>query len=636
VIHAAWQEAITAVISFALLLAAILIWATSLAGVNLRPMNDLGLISVLPPGFFVAAGLLTCSFCLALRSRPVNNPMLLLHVGILILFLYGTPALVEQTPRIAVTWRHIGLIDYVMHNGRFLPKFDAYFNWPGYFALGAFVTQIAGLPSLISLAAWSNVFFNALYLAPLALIYRSTSRNARFVWVGLWFFYLTNWVGQDYFSPQGFDYFLYLALIAILLGWYRSKSVHALPIGMLRNWLRRMMPRAARLAEGYRNDELSMQSSPWQRVGLMAAAIAIYAAMVPSHQLTPFAALVCVGLLVVFNRITPKSLPILMAAMVLSWTSFMAVAYFTGHLNSILSTGGAIDQNVNRGVVDRLRGSPDHMLVVHARLAMTAAVGTLALAGLFRRLIAGYRDVSMALIAVAPVFLGIAQYGGEMFLRVYFFALPALAFFAAALFFPTREGSSVASYRLKLAAQNRRSARPVKLLPLVASPPCAAYDSSWRTPIALGLVSLALVGGFTLTRYGNERMDYFTPQEVQAVRYLYRVAPSGSQFLAPGISVPWQFEDYTSIKTRWIENRVVRNSDVTSLEQTMSKDPNGDYVIVTRSTAATLELYSGMSPDVLPRFEQALRDSGRFTIIYQNPDARIYMFINDPPSVGPR
>ncbi|HEX7101472.1 MAG TPA: hypothetical protein VF201_02400, partial [Nitrolancea sp.] len=454
--NAAGQAVITGVVPIALLLAAILIWATSLAGVSLRPMNDLGLISVLPPGFFLAAGLLTCSFCLALRSRPVNNPVLLLHVGILILFLYGTPALVEQTPRIAVTWRHIGLIDYVMHNGKLLPKFDAYFNWPGYFALGAFITQIAGLSSLVSLAAWSNVFFNALYLAPLGLIYRSTTRNARFVWLGLWFFYLTNWVGQDYFSPQGFDYFLYLALIAILLGWYRSKSVHVLPIGIIRIQFQRMLPRAARSLEGHRNDEVSMQSNPWQRVGLMAAVLVIYAAMIPSHQLTPFAALLGVGLLAIFNRITPKSLPIVMAAMVLSWTSFMAVAYFAGHLNSILGTVGAVDQNVQRGVVDRLRGSPDHMVVVHARVAMTAAVGALALAGVFRRLIAGYRDVSMVLLGVGPLFLGLAQYGGEMFLRVYFYALPALAFFAAALFFPTRARASVASYRVKIGPQRRR------------------------------------------------------------------------------------------------------------------------------------------------------------------------------------
>ncbi|HVX29373.1 MAG TPA: hypothetical protein VHA53_02750, partial [Nitrolancea sp.] len=408
------RRAASAVVSFGLPIAALLLWAISLPGFNLRAMNDLGLISVMPSAFIGAIVLLTCSFCLTLSDHPLRGPVLLLHIGILILILYGTPALIEATPRLSVTWRHLGLVDYVMHNGNVLPKFDAYFNWPGFFAFGAFVTQIAGLPSLISLAAWAHVVFNALYMAPLVMIYRSTTTDARVVWLGLWFFYLSNWVGQDYFSPQGFDYFLYLALLGILLGWFRHEKVHIIRLNAVRRWLQRVEPRMLWLIEGHRDDQVRQPTGPWQRVGLMAATITIYAAMVPSHQLTPFAVLLTVGLLVVFGRITPRGLPILMAAMVLSWTFFMAVAYFAGNLGALVSTIGAVDQNVQKGVVDRLRGSPDHLIVVRARLVMSAAVMTLAFGGFVRRLIAGYRDVSLALVVIAPAFLILAQYGGEM------------------------------------------------------------------------------------------------------------------------------------------------------------------------------------------------------------------------------
>lgn len=623
------RRAAGAILSFGMPIAAVLLWAISLPGFNLPAMNDFGLISVLPPAFIGAIVLLTCSFCLALGNYPLRGPVLLLHLGILILILYGTPALVEATPRLSVTWRHIGLIDYVMHNGNVLPKFDAYFNWPGFFAFGAFATQIAGLPSLISLAAWAHVFFNALYLAPMVMIYRSTTKDARVVWLGLWFFYLSNWVGQDYFSPQGFDYFLYLALLGILLGWFHSESGHVIPLNSIRMWLQRMAPRLFWLIEGNRDDQVKRLTSPWQRFGLMAAAIAIYAAMVPSHQLTPFAALLCVGLLVIFNRIKPHSLPILMAAMALSWTCFMAVAYFAGHLDALVATIGAVNQNVQRGVVDRLRGSPDHLLVVRARLVMSLAVIALAFGGTFRRLIAGYRDLSMALLVVAPAFLILAQYGGEMFLRVYFYALPGLAFFSAAFFFPTpplREREAILARsigRVRIVPLRVMMRRPAHLR--------GARNSSWFTTSAVALASLALMGGFFLTRYGNERMDYFTPQEVQAVRYLYEVAPPGSQFIAPGISEPWQFQGYTTYRTVWLENKVVRDANVSDLVQMMSKNSIGSYLLITRSAVATLELYAGITPETLARFEQAVESSGRFTIIYKNPDAKVYKFINSSP-----
>lgn len=44
-------------------------------------------------------------------------------------------------------------------------------------------------------------------------------------WTGIWFFALCGWVGQDYFSPQGFTYLLYLMFVATLLVWFRAPRV---------------------------------------------------------------------------------------------------------------------------------------------------------------------------------------------------------------------------------------------------------------------------------------------------------------------------------------------------------------------------------------------------------------------------
>src|SRR6266487_849605 len=110
-----------------------------------------------------------------------------------------------------------GTLPDIMRTGSVDPGLDAYFNWPGFFVLSAFVTQIIGYHDILPLAAWAPVFFNLIYLGPLYMIYTSATTDKRLVWLGPWFFYLTNWIGQDYFSPQGFNFFLYLVIIATLL-----------------------------------------------------------------------------------------------------------------------------------------------------------------------------------------------------------------------------------------------------------------------------------------------------------------------------------------------------------------------------------------------------------------------------------
>ena len=617
-----------------LLISAAMIWAISLPYVRLSTMNDLGLISVLPPGYFFSLVLLTMSFCLSLRSPLTRNWVLLADVGLLVLILYGTPALVEQTPHFAVTWRHLGLVDFVVQNGVVRPKYSAYFDWPGFFTLGALVTRVTGLSSLVNFVAWTSMFLNLLYLLPLVVIYRSSARNSRLTWLALWIFYLANWVGQDYFSPQGFAYFLYLAVLAILLAWFRGRSFGSFRLDSVWIRFREKSPRLARLIVGQRQEAASSEASPRQRLWLMAAAIAMFAAMVPSHQLTPFGALLAVGLLTVFNQTRTRTLPILFAVIIIAWLVFPATPYLTGHLASKVSTVGTVDQNVQHGVAGRVHGSAGHMLVVRLRLVMTAAVALMAIVGFCRWLIAGHRDLSIAFIAIAPAPLLLAQYGGEMFLRVYFYSLPGLAFFAAASFYPNLgplHTVTTANQSDGHATYDKKS-----LTAFIPFRPGADFLPSWRTIVSIGLVSIVLVEGFLITRYGNERMDYFTPEEVAAARFLYSVAPPGSLFEAPGISVPWQFEGFTTYKTEWVSAKVVKDADIATLEADMSTNGHGSYLLVTRSAAATLELYDGLDPGVLSRFEKALVDSGHFVIIYQNADARVYLYVHLPAGRGPR
>jgi hypothetical protein len=64
-----------------------------------------------------------------------------------------------------------------------------------------------------------------------------------------------------------------------------------------------------------------------------------------------------------------------------------------------------------------------------------------------------------------------------------------------------------------------------------------------RRPVQLvvAAAALALVPLFVLTRYGNESFEQVRPNEIEALRTLYRIAPPGSELVSPTSQVPWQF-----------------------------------------------------------------------------------------------
>jgi hypothetical protein len=316
-----------------------------------------------------------------------------------------------------------------------------------------------------------------------------------------------------------------------------------------------------------------------------------------SHQLTPFFALTTVALLVVSGRCRARMLPILMLAILLTWMSYMADTYLNGHLDKLTGHVGQVGTTVNANFADRMGGSPEHTLVVRLRLATTLLVWGLAFLGGVRRLRSGWMDLSLILVAAAPFpYFVLQPYGGEMLMRVYLFALPAMAFFAAALFFPS----------------------PVS-------------GRSWQTSLMIGALCVGLLGLFLVARYGNERMDYFTHGEVAAVQRAYDVAEPGSLLISPTGNLPWKFQDYEmhdylvlANNDDWISQNATR-VNIQSLEPIMAnRKYSGAYLIVTRSQYAHAEMFGVLPQQFLERLEDELRTSSRFQVIYANQDATVY------------
>ncbi|MDQ3827125.1 MAG: hypothetical protein M3325_15935, partial [Actinomycetota bacterium] len=313
-----------------LVLCAVLLWGASLRDINLRAITDVGLVSVLPVSFFVSLGVLTGSFCLTVHRRQAYVPVLLLHLVVLIFIIHGTPALLYEAPRYSWLYKHVGVVDYfqrhgnldILRRGGFDSNLYIYFNWPSFFALSALITEVAGFQSALSFAGWEPQFFKLLYLGALLLIFRTFTADRRLIWLSVWFFNVTSWIGQDYFAPQAFGYFLHLVILGICLRWFGMTV--PLSKAMFRRWLtfaplislfRRITsgttldvrqadppPPLQRVGLLFRqavspvtsHDSGTGALRPHQGVGLMMIVVLLYGVITSSHQLTPFMTLAAV------------------------------------------------------------------------------------------------------------------------------------------------------------------------------------------------------------------------------------------------------------------------------------------------------------------------------------------------------
>jgi hypothetical protein len=576
-------------------------WGLSVQQVRIEEIGDLGLIQALPVTAFLALALIVASFCWTLWRRP-TTPLLLLHVVALIAMLYGTSALVAEEPPVSIAWRHVGIADSFIATGELERTFDAYFNWPGFFALLAFVADISGTDSSLSFVLLAPLVLNLLYLPPLVVLARAATVDRRLIWASVWVFYLANWIGQDYLSPQGLNYFLYLATLAMLLTFFRRGAATMLGNSKLAEWTRRAL-----------RDRPAPYVRRRQRAALVLVIVVMAATIVASHQLTPFAILMAVAVLSAARRTSARGLTVAFVVLTASWLLVVAEPYLAGHVETLKAQVGDVGGSVGSNVGSRVSGSDDHQYIVAARLGMTALLWSLALAGAIARIRQGRAAGSHILLAIAPFpLLALQSYGGEALLRVYLFALPFMAFLAASSLSP--------------ALRLRRWA-------------------SWRAPALLLALSLVLAVGFLFTRYGNDRAVHFTHGDVATVERLYDIAPPGALLTAPNSNMPWQHRGYTTyrhdILTRRLPDTVGEfPASGPGLADALARYMNARgptpaaYLLVTRSARIFDALLGSNAWGTVESLEQAVRSSPRFEVAYSSPDGAIYQLRPSPEERG--
>ncbi|AOR35209.1 hypothetical protein BFF78_32790 [Streptomyces fodineus] len=583
-----------------LLIAALLLYwvpALRLGEGDLDRMGGLGLVSVLPLPTLVGAALLVIVFAALLWLRREHRTLLLVTLLATVVSLHALPAVIETQPRFPTAWQHLGFIDYIDRTGSAVPDLDARWSWPGFFAVAAFAGRACSVTDFTEVIRWWPTAIQLAYLAPMFLLTRSLRASWRAKWTGVWLFVLCGWVGQDYFSPQGFTYLLYLMFVAILLVWFRPPRVI---------WTR------------FRPGEAEVEGADRrQRAVLLLVLIGLYAASVPAHQLTPFVMLGVLAALVLLGRSELRGLPLLFAVLVAVWVGFMAEPYWSGHFNDLFGGVGGVGSNVSTSVSGRIQGgSSTHKLVLYTRVLLAGATMAFACWGWWRRRFHRYRERTLLVLTFVPFLgFGMQSYGGEMALRVFMFAVPGAALLGALALFP----------RAGVTAQEREKDR-VSLAPLAAL-----------------LAGLLLMGGFLVARWGNEPFERTRPGEVAAMNWVYAHDKPTVRLLWPTQdtvndvtpAMPWGSQDMERVNyvpTLAPTDPVLVSGLVKALKDA---GPNS-YLMINRSQVTYLQLDAGYSATWAPRLIENLDNRQELTKVLVNDDVTVFALRSRPPGAVPK
>ncbi|MFJ5557577.1 hypothetical protein ACIQCD_09150 [Streptomyces sp. NPDC093250] len=514
-----------------LLLAAVL-WLYALPRIGFREMGDYGLLDQLPVAYYLSLLVLTAGFVLTLRRAGTAPWWPALHCAALLFALKAPPAILYDAVRYPWASKHDAVVNTLLANGELRPNaalsgnMSAYDQWPGFFTLDAGLVRAFGVESAAAYANWAPIVLGLLMMPVLVLLYRTFCQDWRLVWTAVWIFQLANWVGQDYFAPQGLAFLLHLTVVTVVLRHF----VRPGSAGRLRDRAH-LDPAAASVPPptGHR-----------QRAVCVVILAPLIAAINATHQLTPVMLCICLFALSLTRRYRNYGLLAVAVLLMLTWDLTMGRPLFVETLSTLKESIGELTQNSRAGYAGELTG-PGPELAGTANVLMVLAVAALAGAALVLRRRLVRSALPLLLVSAAPIPLfAVNDYGGEMLFRVYLFGLPGAAFFAAAALVPSAAGSHH--------DRTRALRRGI-------------------SAVALPAVLLVLLAGFMPSYYGKEKMYYTPPAETALVTRALDNAPDGSLILATTGSFPQALHRYDRIE-HWFfaEQELPEN-------QRMLKDP---------------------------------------------------------------
>ncbi|NKY57004.1 hypothetical protein [Nocardia flavorosea] len=563
-------------VAFAALLFAVAMgwWETRI--IDLDAAGPYGLIGVVSWRIFVALAAVAVAFALAVGRRRVDSPVAAGAAALLVCLLYQLVSVADGSPVVSTAFVHIGFIDYIGTAHQLPPSLDARFSWSGFFDAAAVLVELSGLDDAAPLLLWAPAVFTALAALPVFTIARLITGSRRAAWIALVIYICGNWFQQDYFSPQALVFVMHFSVVATLLWLLRSSPVPRVE-GALWQRLSALPVRVPGLPP----------SVPRRRALLLEGVLFfIVAATVVSHQLTPVLTIATCTLLAGVGALRQRWLPVAAGIVFLAWLSYGAPDYWTGHLHVILGDFGRVGDSLQTGLGDRFSGAQTYQRMQWVRVAWTGAIMGLAAAGWWLNRRAKCAP-AVGVLLIAPFLLVVGQsYGGEIVLRCCFYALPVAAPLAAL--------ALVRIHRIVRPALRWRGASVVALSAVVGV--CAV----------LGVTARGL----------NTAFERNPADLVGAARRLLDTVPNGTALLPPNGEGVLKMGRLTTVV--WPQGGVCSVWTVECVETF-----DADYILLSTSQQAALELQWGTPHGWLYEFGDQLVARGLYRVVERTPHALV-------------
>lgn len=567
-------------------LAAAFLW---LACLNRIPLHSVGagdLVTVLPAAWFVALGLGFASVLVEIRRGDTRAWCLAMGVLAVAAILYATVPAISDAPQYSWTYKHIGVTKLVMARGTVDPSVDLYNRWPGLFAVAAAFAQLAKV-NLLHFAGWFEPLFTCLDALLVAAIASTLTRSRRVAGLSALLWLVTNWVGQQYFSPQGLAYTLSLCLLLVILRFA--------PFGepMLPAALRRRVGQA--LAVG--DTALEAGAPGIRQAALVALVVLIDAVIVVTHQLTPYMIIAQVAALTLLG-LRPRWLVLVVTGLAIAYL-VPNYGFLTSHYGSITGFDFLKNAAVSPGASIR-----PPWIYAHAGAMLTAAdvlAGGLAYLWLLRSG-AGRSATILAALAAAPLALVAGtHYGGEGPLRVVLF-----------------------------------SSAPIAIL--IADALCRLSRAALMAASSLCLVAATALFMFAFTAFRGTNIVH--RDEVVASDYFYTHAPAHSALMFIGEDFPTDSDARYSVMrgnaAALLPNvfpdggsAPIVTPHLGVIMKSLAPYLPRAYVVFSTAQQQWLQVSSYRrvaTPRDLGSLERALVSAGHFKLWYRNRDVRIYVY----------
>jgi hypothetical protein len=491
------------------------------------------------------------------------------------------------------------MIEYIQRVHSVNPQIDAYHNWPGFFGLGAMYNELSGLESAFAYAAWAQVFFNILIVGALWFVYSSIISNWRIIWFSVFLFEITNWINaSSYLAPQAFGFYFYLIFIGICLRWFGQKGRLPIFLDKIKLIPNAILEKIRQFSDNARGERLEFEASRNQQLLLKLFLLLSFTVVVASHQLTPLIMLSGVVMLVLFQRLKIKSMPTLLFVIFSSWLIYMAITFFERKIPfiaEIFNLFKIIIDNMSIHYTSSYR-TPAYI----SGLVLTLLVWILGLVGVFRRMRKGFVDITIILLALSPfVITFLFSYGGEGLRRSYLFSLPWVVYLISRLYYPKNK-----------------------------------FEKSKIKSFMIVVTSLALVVLMVLAFYGNERMYYFTENEIAAMNFVYAEAPPGAKIILGASHTPRKYRGYEKYYFQILAPSAHIEGEITGLIQDdyetvklLMQDERypAIYLLISKSQHEFIKLFKPLPEDTLANLENYIHQSGEFDVAYENGDAVVFI-----------